>query len=212
MAITSNQADGFSCLINGRQIKSINQYYNKIAASIKSSLKIIHNKDWSNELTRLTLKRKFKIDDYLHKASHAVIQLCKETNTGMIVIGHNKEWKQNCNLGSKTNQNFIQIPFNRLIQMITYKAEESGIKVEIVEESYTSKCDHLANESMEHHDTYLGKRVKRGLFKSSTGITLNADINGALGILRKAKVACEEFFDSILASKGCVLQPIKLNC
>ena len=95
--------------------------------------------------------------------------------------------------------------------MISYKAEEVGITVQLVEESYTSKCDHLANEPMEHQEKYLGRRIKRGLFKSSTGKILNADINGALGMLRKANVVCKEFLKELVVDRGCVLQPIKLN-
>jgi len=212
MAITSNQASSFSCLINGKPLKSINQFYNKRSSELKSTLKIINNLDWSKSLWSLNFRRKNKVDDYLHKASRKLIQLCTEFNIGRIVVGHNKLWKQEVNLGSNTNQNFVQIPFNRLIQMISYKAEEVGIQVDLVEESYTSKIDHLANESMENHEVYLGKRTKRGLFKSSTGLKLNADINGALGMLRKAKVACESFFQEIVASRGSVLRPVKLSC
>ena len=96
--------------------------------------------------------------------------------------------------------------------MIQYKAEEVGIEVELVEESYTSKVDHLANEPMEHQENYKGKRLRRGLFKSSTGVYLNADINGAIGILRKAKnVACDDFLEKVRMSRGCALQPVKLT-
>jgi putative transposase len=95
--------------------------------------------------------------------------------------------------------------------MIQYKAEEFEIEVLETEESYTSKVDHLALETMEHHENYLGKRVKRGLFRSSNGILLNSDVNGSIGILRKVKEVSKEFLE-ILGNRGCVLQPIKLNC
>lgn len=91
-------------------------------------------------------------------------------------------------MSKKNTQNFIQIPFNILIEQIKYKAEKYlNLNVTVVEESYTSKCDHLAFESMQHHNEYLGKRIKRGIFVSSTNKLLNADINGAIGILRKGK-------------------------
>ena len=106
-------------------------------------------------------------------------------NVSKVVVGHNKEWKQDTNMGKKNNQNFVQIPFNQFIQMITYKARLSGIKVVEREESYTSKCSFLDGETIEKHDTYMGKRVKRGLFKSNNGRLINADLNGALNILRK---------------------------
>ena len=99
------------------------------------------------------------------------------------------------------------IPFNILIQQIQYKAEEVGIEVVVTEESYSSKIDHLAFETMEHHESYLGKRVKRGLFKSSTRKYLNADVNGAIGIARK--VAGDEFVKNLI-SRGQALCPIKL--
>ncbi|ETR69199.1 MAG: hypothetical protein OMM_09810, partial [Candidatus Magnetoglobus multicellularis str. Araruama] len=95
-------------------------------------------------------------------------------------------WKQEIEIGKRNNQNFVQIPFNKLIEQVEYKSEEEGITVKSQEESHTSKVDHFANETIEHHDKYLGKRIKRGLFKSSTGKIINADINGSIGILKKA--------------------------
>ena len=108
------------------------------------------------------------------------------------MIGHNTGWKQNVNMGRQTNQKFVQIPFNKLISLIRYKAEDEGIAVEEVRESYTSKVDHLALETIEHHEKYLGKRVNRGLFVSSSGARINADINGAIGILRVGKGISDE--------------------
>jgi len=212
MAITSNQPGSLNCLINGSPLKSLNQFYNKMATKAKSKLKIINNSYWSRKLNTLTMKRDNKISDYLHKASRLVIDLCKQFDIGQIVIGHNDGWKQKINIGKKNNQNFVQVPFNKLIAMIQYKAEEVGIEVILTEESYTSKCDHLAQEEMIHHKNYLGKRIRRGLFKSSTGQMINADINGALGILRKVNAVSKEFLAELRGNRGCVLQPIKLNC
>ena len=103
---------------------------------------------------------------------------------------------------------FANIPFNTLIQQIQYKGEEVGITVILTEESYSSKVDHLAFETMEHHENYLGKRVKRGLFKSSIGKYLNADVNGAIGIARK--VTGDVFMQNLI-SRGQALCPIRLN-
>jgi putative transposase len=125
------------------------------------------------------------------------------------VIGKNDGWKQNINLGRRNNQNFVNIPFSKFIQMIGYKAQEIEIEVILTEESYTSKCDHLAGEEMEHQEKYLGRRIKRGRFKSSIGKILNADINGAIGILRKKK----EISDAQLLglrNRGDVVSPKKL--
>ena len=109
-------------------------------------------------------------------------------------------------MGKRNNQNFVSIPFEKLISQIQYKSEEVGIKVIVTEESYTSKIDHYAGEDMCHHDTYSGKRIKRGLFRSSTGKILNADLNGAIGILRK--VVGESI--SQVVNRGVVETPTRL--
>jgi IS605 OrfB family transposase len=124
------------------------------------------------------------VNDYLHKTSRFIGNYCIEHQIGVIVVGRHSGWKNGINLRLATNQSFVQITFNRLIQQIQYKAEEVGIKTIVSEESYTSKIDHLADEAMCHHENYLGKRVKRGLFQSSVGRFLNAGINGYLGSRR----------------------------
>ncbi len=95
-------------------------------------------------------------------------------------------WKQEAQLGKRNNQNFVSIPYYILLNQITYKAEEVGMNVIEQDESHTSKCSFLDNESVEHHSKYLGKRIRRGLFRSSKGILINADVQGALNIIRKA--------------------------
>ena len=139
----------------------------------------------SRKIKQLTNKRNNKIKDYLHKASNKLVNHLVSNNVSKAVIGHNKEWKQDINIGKINNQNFVQIPFNMLIQMIAYKANLEGIEVIKREESYTSKCSFLDNESVCKHKTYSGKRIHRGLFKSKNGRLINADLNGALNILKK---------------------------
>jgi len=178
-AVTSNQNDIPTFLINGRPLKSFNQYYNKNLAKKKSILKQVNKQNYSKECHRLTYKRNQKIEDYLHKASHWVISICKELDIGTIIIGKNDGWKQGSKLGKKNNQNFVQLPFAKFIHMIQYKAEEIGIKIILTEESYTSKIDHFVLEEMKYQNSYLGKRIKRGLFQSSNGKILNSDINGS---------------------------------
>ena len=113
-------------------------------------------------------------------------------------------------MGKRNNQNFVEIPFNDLIHKIQYKSEEVGINCVTTEESYTSKIDHLANEEMKKQEVYSGKRVKRGLFKSSCGKVLNADVNGAIGILRKVKAFSD--VDLInLRDRGDVVSPLILK-
>jgi IS605 OrfB family transposase len=133
------------------------------------------------------------VDYYLHTASRFIINQLVSQNITHLIIGKNENWKQNINLGSKTNQNFTNIPHARFIQQLEYKAKLVGIKVQIVEESYTSKCSFLDFEPIKKHEQYLGKRVKRGLFKSQSGKHYSADLNGSLNILRK--VVGDSIFD-----------------
>lgn len=125
------------------------------------------------------------------------------------MIGKNKGWKQGINIGKKNNQSFTQIPFARFIHMIEYKAELVGINVKTREESYTSKCSFIDNEPIKKHESYQGRRVKRGLFKASNGEIINADVNGALNILRKEVPRLNLLSEGI---EGFVVNPIVLTC
>lgn len=168
------------------KLKSINQYYNKKKSNLKSILENRNGKKKSKRTQKLEQKRKEKIDNYLHKSSKLVINKLLVNNINTLVIGKNKEWKQDINIGSKNNQKFVSIPHSRFIFMLKYKCERSGINVIITEESYTSKCSFLDLEPVKKHQTYQGKRISRGVFKSSTGRKINADVNGGYNILRKA--------------------------
>jgi len=170
-------------IINGRPLKSFNQYFNKKKAKLMS---FVGDIGFSNNISRLTHKRNMKICDYLHKTSKFIINYCVEHNISTIVVGKNKNWKTCINIGKKSNQNFVNIPFDMMIKQLQYKSEEVGINVKCNEESYTSKCSFLDLEPIKKHAKYLGRRVKRGLFKSSKGLMINADVNGAFNILRKA--------------------------
>jgi len=184
--LVSNQPDVHPMLINGKPLKSINQYFNQKKAKLMS---FIGDKGTSHSIARLSKKRAQKIDDYLHKASRCVINYADETNSGLIIIGANKHWKQGINTGKKNNQNFVSIPYDKFKAMIAYKAEEFGIDVIFTEESYTSKSSHLDNDPLpvykagESH-RFTGIRISRGLYRWSKGI-INADLNGALGIIKK---------------------------
>lgn len=183
MAVTSNEGS-ISHLVNGRPLKSINQYYNKTYAEIVSKL-AERDMNTSKKLRRLTRKRNNKTKDYMHKASRSVVDLMVENKIGNCFIGHNDGWKQEVNIGKRNNQNFVSIPHSQLIWMLSYKASEAGINVETHNESHTSKCSFLDDEDICHYNEYMGKRKKRGLFVSSVGCMLNADINGAANILRR---------------------------
>ena len=192
-------------IVNGRVIKSFNQWYNKTKAKRMS---YIGDKGTSRYLRFLNNRRSFWIDDKIHKISRWIINFCINNNIGNIVIGLNKGWKQDIDLGKKSNQKFVEIPFSKLIDKISYKGRLIGINVQTTEESYTSKVDHLAFETLEKHDVYLGKRKKRGLFQSSVNKLLNADVNGAIGIGRK--VFGDSFVKEIIDS-GFAFNPVKVN-
>ncbi|MGG3907568.1 RNA-guided endonuclease InsQ/TnpB family protein, partial [Geobacillus stearothermophilus] len=193
-------------VINGKGIKSINQYYNKQKAYFQSILKKQNGLDWSKRLEKLTLKRNNKIKDFMHKASRHVVDWCVKHNIDTIVIGKNDNWKQEVDLGKRLNQAFVQIPYDMFIHQLQYKAEEQGVRVIVTEESYTSKCSFLDMEEIKKQKQYKGKRIKRGLFQSEKGILINADVNGAYNIIRK--VFPKAFADGI---EGVGLHPVKLN-
>ena len=202
MAITSNIGN-ISNLVNGRPLKSINQYYNKKKAHLTSLLERGKLKS-SKRLRRLEMKRMMKIKDYLHKTSRRVVELMEQNNIGTCFIGHNKDWKQEINIGSRNNQNFVSIPYSLLINMLRYKLEEKGGVLVELNEAYTSKCSFLDNEEVCKHETYKGKRVKRGLFLSSDKKALNADINGSLNILKRGMKFGFDF-------KDCFFRPRKID-
>ncbi len=175
-SITSNQLGALRpILINGRPLKSINQYYNK------------------NKCKRNSRKRYFRIENYFHHTSKFIINYCIKNDIGKIIIGKNDGWKAEINLGKKTNQSFNSIPHNKLISKIKYKAELQGIEVILTEESYTSKASFIDNDILpkfykENKEKYEfnGKRISRGLYKSiKSNFVLNADVNGSLNIARK---------------------------
>ena len=192
-------------IINGKIIKSVNQMYNKTKAILMS---YIGSKGTPNRINKLGFYRNNFIEDKLHKTSRFIINYCLEHEIGTIVIGKNKQWKDEINIGKVNNQKFVSIPHSKLIDKITYKAKLVGINVIEHEESYTSKCDSLALEPICKHEVYLGKRIKRGLFQSSVGKLINADVNGAINIARKVFGDC--FAKSIIDS-GSAFLPIKVN-
>ncbi len=194
---------------DGTGIKSINQFYNKKRAELQS----IYDRQkikFGTKMDVLTEKRNCKIKDAMHKISRYVIDYCKFHNIGTVVIGYNENWKQEAELGRRNNQNFISIPYYLLTNMIQYKGDEAGITVKLQEESHTSKCSFLDNESIEHHEKYMGKRIKRGLFRSARGILINADVQGAYNIIRKSEPKAFQKWDADGVG-GCGLHPIRVN-
>lgn len=189
MAVTTNQTGVAPLLVNGRPLKAINTFYNKQRSHLQSQLKTQNNQHSSKRLILLTHKRNCRVENYLHTASKRVIDWCTIHQIGTLIIGHNERMKQSLNLGKRNNQQFVNIPHYRLIEMLTYKAQLKGIKVIITEESYTSQSSALDRDELpkygEEKPLFKGKRLARGLYKMGTNQLLNADVNGAFNIIRK---------------------------
>lgn len=227
-----NSNSGESILINGKEIKSINRFINKNKSVLSSILKLNQNKHYSKRLDNLDTKRLNILKDRLHKISTYIIDYCLNNNINNIVIGINEGWKNEINIGKKNNQNFLNIPHSLLIQYIEYKSKLSGLNCILQEESYTSKVDSLVLEDLpvygEYSDKeisktinpltnikYLGKRIKRGLFQSSSGKLIHSDINGSLNILRKylnsLDICKQDSLIKKILSSGRVFRPIKIS-
>ncbi|WP_237396964.1 transposase [Okeania sp. KiyG1] len=183
VALSTNKPGVKPMLVNGKPLKSVNQLYNKRKAKHQSHLK--GNRKTSRKIEALTYHRNRFVENYMHNTSKLVVNYLVTNNIGTVVIGKNDNWKQGANIGKKNNQNFTQIPHDKLVKQITYKCQLAGIKVIETEESYTSKTSAVDLEEPIKHETYVGKRVKRGLFRSATGKVINADVNGSLQIIRK---------------------------
>ena len=169
-------------ILSGKPLKSANHYFNKRKKQLQSALP--NGKYTSKRIRRITNKRNRKVDDYIHKTSKKIIDTAKFQDVTKIIIGLNKNWKHGINLGKKTNRQFTSIPHSTLIDKIKYKGLMNGIEVIETQEAYTSKCSAIDLEPIRKHETYAGKRKKRGLFISAHGKQINADHNGALNIAR----------------------------
>lgn len=184
IAITSNKKGFQPLVVNGRQLKSINQYYNKKLSILQSKLeKDVHT---SKQIQQLSLKRTNKINNCLHLYSRRIVDFLSENEIKTFVIGKNDNWKTSINLGHKINQEFVSIPHARFISILKYKCELAGIELITVSEEYTSMTSFLDKERPIKRRTYSGKRIKRGLFKSKKGYLINADVNGSYQIMKKA--------------------------
>ena len=205
--VTMVLPDDNPMLFNGKQVKSKNQYFNKTISKLKSKLqKGIFT---SKRIQRLWVKRDNYLNDFFHKLTRCIVRTLVKQGVGNIVVGYNRGWKDSIRISKRNNQTFVSIPYLNMLQKLKYKCELVGINVIVNEESYTSKCDSLVLEPVCKHESYLGKRVKRGLFQSSVGKLLNADVNGALNILRKV-VGDSDLVERIINS-GCLYHPKRIN-
>jgi putative transposase len=193
-------------VINGRTIKSMNQYFNKKKGSIQSELMKVNNKHWSNNLQKLSAKRDNKVNDYIHKASKYIIDYCVKNEIDTLVCGYNAGWKQNVNIGKTNNQKFMCIPYLNFVQKLEYKCENVGIKFITVKEMNTSGTSFLDGESSTAENYDKSRRITRGLFKSNEGVIINADVNGSYQIMKQA-------FPNAFANgiEGVGLHPIIVN-
>ena len=173
----------------GKGIKSIHQYYLKRLAklqrqySLQAQQKGLKHPVYGPAFKRLNSKWLNKSRDYLHKLSSYIVRLCQLRGITHLVVGYNPTWKQHLRLHRKTTQLFVLLPYDYFLNLLEYKCQEVGISFSRVEEDYTSKCSFLDDEPVQKHQTYLGKRVTRGLYRSSKGIEINADVNAAYNIL-----------------------------
>ncbi|HJG16377.1 MAG TPA: transposase [Ligilactobacillus salivarius] len=203
-------------IINGRPLKSVNQYYNKQKARLTRIYDLSKQNRNTKRLNKLDFYRNQKMLKFAHEASKRIVEIALSHELNTIVIGKNKGQKRSSNMGKRINQNFIGIPHQKMIEMIEYKANLAGIVVIQANEAYTSQTSFLDNELPINQNgdkarkrkglSPVKRRIKRGLFKSNKGILINADVNGALQILRK--VVPNAFADGI---DGIGLVPVKLN-
>lgn len=190
ITVSSNVCDPI--IVNGKPLKSINEFYNKKIAKLKSEAMKCQGLYTTKKIQLLFNRRRFKIEDYMHKASRMLVNHLVSNNIDTLIIGENKGWKQDINIGTKNNRIFVSIPFNTLKQLINYKCEIEGIEVLFIEESYTSKASFLDDDILPTYklgDTnnykFSGKRIKRGLYQTKVKNVVNSDINGASNIMKK---------------------------
>lgn len=184
-------------VINGKGIKSYNQYWNKKMSNLRSIAKKVNGLDWTKQMQQLTNQRDFKMDYFMHCASKWIVDYCIQNNIGTLIVGKNDKWKQECDMGKFTNQKFVQIPYEKFLLKLAYKCEEIGIDYIETEESYTSGTSFLDDELPTKDYYNKERRIYRGLFVSNLGIKINADVNGAYQIMRKvySNVKANEIVD-----------------
>lgn len=206
---------GKSFIIDGRKIKSINRWYNKRNAYLQSI------KDKQKNTVKITKKqvintrkRNNRINDYMNKSARYIINYCINNDIGTLICGYNQGFKDEINLGNKNNQTMVQIPYAKFVSKLKYMAELVGIDFIVQEESYTSKASFFDNDDIPLYNTserveytFSGKRVKRGLYKTSNGKLINADVNGALNILKKSNVVDL----NVLYSRGELNTPMRIR-
>ena len=205
--IVVHDPTGEPIIISGSYLMWLNESYNKYIALLQSDTKKINNKNTSRKIRNLLIKRENKINEYFNLVVKWLSNKYKHKK--LIIIGYNQKWKQHVNMGKENNRKFYKIPYCKLLNKLTDKMLTYGIEVKYNEEAYTSKCDALSLEEIGKHEAYMGQRIKRGLFKSKTGKLINADLNGAINIMRKYFNKIGNPIEEILGEK--LSNPIKVR-
>lgn len=213
--ITTVSSNGKSFIIDGRKLKSINQWFNKENTRLQS-IKDKQNfgKKTTNKQKAIARNRNNKVNDYMNKAARKVIDYCIKNDIGTLIVGYNETFQCNSHIGKKNNQNFINIPYRKLRNKLEYLCKLNDIDFIKQEESYTSKASFRDKDNIPSYNadnpkkyTFSGKRIKRGLYKTANGKLINADINGALNIMRKSSVVDL----TVLYSRGKVDTPVRIR-
>ena len=193
--VTAVSNKGKTFIIDGKKLKSMNQWFNKENARLQSIRDKQHLEKTTNRQTAIFRNRNKKVNDYMSKTAKKIINYCITNDIGILVLGYSKDFQRDSHLGTQTNQNFVNIPYGKLSNKLKYLCELNGITLVIQEESYTSKASFWDNDELPVYDAenpqkykFSGKRIHRGLYKTATGKTLNADVNGSLNILKKSNV------------------------
>ena len=213
--VTAVSSNGRSFIIDGRKLKSTNQWFNKENARLQSIKDKQHyGKKSTNRQKAIARDRTNKVNDYMNKAARKVINYCIANDIGALVVGYNETFQQSSHIGKRNNQNFVNIPYGQLRSKLEYLCRLNGIVFVKQEESYTSKSSFWDQDDIPVYNAdnpreyqFSGKRVHRGQYKTASGKTINADVNGALNIMRKSSVVDV----SILYGRGEVDTPVRIR-
>jgi len=213
--VTAVSSNGKSFIVDGKRLKSINQWFNKENARLQSIKDKQHlGKKTTNRQKTIVRNRNNKVNDYLNKAARKVVDYCIANDIGTLVVGYNETFQRGSNIGKQNNQNFVNIPYGLLRNKLEYLCELNNIVFVKQEEAYTSKASFWDKDEMPVYNAdnpteyqFSGTRVHRGLYKTANGKTFNADINGALNIMRKSSVVDM----NILYGRGEVDTPVRIR-
>ena len=213
--VTAVSSNGKSFIIDGRRLKSINQWFNKENVRLQSIKDKQHfGKTTTNRQKAIARDRNNKVNDYMNKTARKIIDYCINNNIGTLIVGYNETFQRNSHIGKQNNQNFVNIPYGRLRNKLEYLCELNDIAFIKQEESYTSKASFWDNDDIPTYNAdnpkeyqFNGKRIHRGLYKTAKGKVFNADVNGALNIMRKSSVVDM----NILYGRGDVDTPVRIR-